>query len=180
MLNDTRSDHACIPRPLDEHLREDDVADIHAEECDNGKHHDLAWEREHDIDDAHDDLVHRPAEVAGTQPHKRTKADRAEHRERGKPERRADAVEHARENAAAELIRAEQILPAKAGKFVRNVVRVGIVRADPRCEDAQKHNDTEEDRRPHRRAVVQKSVEHVTPPLSHADRRVSAKCRKSD
>ena len=50
-------------------------------------------------------------------------------------------------------------------EFIRNVVRIRIVRADPWRENAKKHDDAEEDRRSHRRAVMQKSFEHVTPPL---------------
>ena len=132
MLDDARANHARIPRPFDEYLRQNDVSHINAQKRHDGKDHNLAREGEHNIDDAHDDFIHPTSEITSAKTHKSTQANRAEHRKRCKAERRTNTVQHAREDAAAELIRSEWVLPAEAGEFIRDVVRIRIVWTDPR------------------------------------------------
>ena len=45
VLHDAGADHAGIPGPFDEDVRQNDVLDVDAEQRNDCKYHDLAWKR---------------------------------------------------------------------------------------------------------------------------------------
>jgi hypothetical protein len=139
----TAARHPHDPRNRRDPERDDDVAQGRPEDRGHADRDDEEREREDDIAEARDDGVPPAAEVAGD------KADRHgdDHREqRGEDaglERRAGAVDDAREHVAPEVVGAHDVAPRRPLEH-RAEVRVGrVVRRDERGEQ----RDEDEQRR---------------------------------
>ena len=65
ILHDASADHTGIPGPFDEHIGDDDILHIDAQQSNHSEHHNLAGEREHHIHHPHDNLLHSSPEVTG-------------------------------------------------------------------------------------------------------------------
>ena len=121
VLHDAGADHAGIPGPFDEDVRQNDVLDIDAKQRNHGKYHDLAWEGKHHIHHTHDQFFGNATEIPGQKSHQGPQADGAEHGQDGQAEGRADAVDHAGEDTAPQIIGAQRVFSAEVGKFVENI-----------------------------------------------------------
>ena len=82
-------------------------------------------EREHDVDDAHEQQVDDPAAVAGDQADQRAGDERDRDRDDADLERHLGAVDDAREGVAAEVVGAERVRPARPEQPVGVRVRSG-------------------------------------------------------
>ena len=132
--------------------------DVDAEQRNDCKDHDLAGEGKHYIHHAHDQLFGDAAKITGQKPHQGTKADGAEHGQHGKAKGRADAVDHAGEDAAAKVIGAQRIFLAEVSKFVENVGGVRIMRSNERSKDAHQCHDQYQCHRTDGSFIVKKTV----------------------
>ena len=79
VLHDAGADHAGIPGPFDEDVRQNDVLDVDAEQRNDCKYHDLAGEGKHHIHHTHDQLFGDTAEITGQKSHQGAQSNGAKH-----------------------------------------------------------------------------------------------------
>src|SRR5579859_6936185 len=131
----------------------------------HGQHDDEEQERqavEH-VDDAHHDRVDGTAEEAGDGTVADADDDRDDGREHADQQRRPAALEHAREQVAAEIVGAEDV-PAREGRRNRDAVEirlVGIERQHEWPEGAGQHDQGEHDQADHGHLVPAHAAETV-------------------
>jgi hypothetical protein len=112
--------------------------------------------RQQTIDEAHDQAVDPAPYDAGGDADQRTEADAEQRGADAERDGRARPVQDAREEVAAELVRAEPERRRRALQACRRVEELGIVRGEPGAEDGGDQHDCQQDRAREPRGVAQK------------------------
>jgi hypothetical protein len=159
-------------QPVDRADGDENENNVAAEEHHQQDHEEHERHGVEDVDDAHHDVVHAPAEIArGGAP---ADADQEAHERRhhANEQRDAAAVERADEQVAAEGISAEDVpaLPVRADGYIVPV-GLGIVPGrQPWTHDHQHRHRQDERAGDHRRAVAPQDVPGVHPQAAALDR----------
>ena len=151
---------ADVEGQIDHRRRQHDVGDVVAERRDNA--HRQHEEREgHDgVDQAADDAVRPPAEIAGVGSQQQPHRERQQHRADGDAEVDARGHHDAAEDVAPHVVGAEGVRPGRRLQRVGRLRGVGIVGRDRRAEDGHRHQHQEADRRHQRQRVFGEGVAH--------------------
>ena len=120
--------------------------DHHHRQHDDGK-------RQHDVDNALDPVVDAAAEIAGRRAQQRAQRAAGNGRQDADRQRRARAVDDAREDVAAVLVGAEPVLRARRRQHRCEIDRLGIVGRDPLCAESADDVDEDDDEGPSGRAA---------------------------
>ncbi len=124
VLHDTGADHAGVPGPLDEDIGQDHVLHVDAKECHNGKYHDLLGKESITSTTRMISSSVIRGNIRLKVPSGRP-ADGAKHGKDSQTQRRPDAVDHAGENAASQIVRSKRIFLLKCANLLRMLVHMG-------------------------------------------------------
>src|SRR5215831_5925585 len=144
-----RPHHARVDGPAGDAEHDDHVDQARPQHGDHREGEQHEREGEHHVHERHDRPVAAPAEVARREPQQHPDACRQAHRCHPHHQRDAAAVDHARQEVAADLVRAEQVLPRAAlhprgrRQPVADVDGEGIVGRDPGREDGGAYDQEE-------------------------------------
>src|SRR3989304_6190064 len=135
---------------------DDDIPEAGPEHADHRDRQQDERERQLDVGQAHEHVVHPPAEVAGDEPDGHPEGPRNGHRGAPDQERDAGAVDDPRQDVAAQVVGPQQVhpprgvLPARRPEPMDEVLLQGIGGRDQRRDDGA-HDDDEDDRQAEQR-----------------------------
>ena len=181
-LVERRAAHdARVDRREEDHEQPDREEVAAAEDADDDDRDEQRRHRVDEIDPARDRRVGEPAEVAGEQAEHVPDQHRAERDQQRPDDGGARADDRARDDVAAEVVRAEQVLAARARQAVQEVLLVRVVRRDPRPEgraDDDGGEDDDGERRPRARSRGAPAARRARPQASRRPRRSRSRpCR---
>ena len=102
--------HARVERPVRDAEHDDHVDEARPEDDDHRQGEEDERERQHDVDDGHDDRVGAPGHVSGAEPQQHADARRDQDRGDAHHERDPPPVDDPREQVAAHLVGAEDVV----------------------------------------------------------------------
>src|SRR3990172_3129194 len=135
---------------------DDDIPEAGPEHADHRDRQQDERERQLDVGQAHEHVVHPPAEVAGDEPDGHPAGPRNGHRGAPDQERDAGAVDDPRQDVASQGVGPQQVhpprgvLPARRPEPMDEVLLQGIEGRDQRRDDGA-HDDDEDDRQAEQR-----------------------------
>ena len=135
------------------------IAYRRAEDCHQHQRQQQAWQRQHDVDDTHDDVINDAAEVTGNQAEYNAHDQRQHNNETADQQRQARAVHQTRQHVAAHVIGTQQVRQATAilPRRRREQRIAELVRRIIRCEEVRKHRNQDHDydiHQPYHRAFI--------------------------
>ena len=125
------ADHAGVPGPFRHHSGQHHIAQPRPQHAHDGKNHDLARERHHDVAEAHQQRLHRAPQQAGQHTQKRADGNGCEHGQQGKAQRAAHPEKQAGKDVPAQMVGAQPMCAAPGGKLVFDVHFQRIAGRDP-------------------------------------------------
>src|SRR5438445_118265 len=150
---DRGADHARDRRRAPDADGDRRVDDAGAERGDDRDRQQKVREGEQDLDPPHDRRVEPPTGEARDAAERAAGHDRDGGRERPDEERHTRAVDHPREDVAAELVRAEEVLGVRARALLEERLLDGILRREERCRRRDQDEPGDERQAEERQAV---------------------------
>ena len=152
-IQDGGSRHAGVARDGADGKSDDAVGQTGSQgRRDGNGQHDTGHCLEH-IQQAHDDVIHRPAEISGDCTEKDAANGGNRHTDQADPKRIATAIEQAAENITAKLIGTKPMLGAGGSVPIFEIRRFIGIRADVRCQKCEYNHHDNNDQANHRQMI---------------------------